>query len=75
MFVSCVLQLSNSESTQQQMSFLNKQLLLLGEAHKLSMQELHHTGADNTKVRWKEVCARVCVCETDADNCRDDVLR
>uniref|UniRef100_A0A4W6FEG0 TSC complex subunit 1b n=1 Tax=Lates calcarifer TaxID=8187 RepID=A0A4W6FEG0_LATCA len=41
--------LSNSESTQQQMSFLNKQLLLLGEAHKLSMQELHHTGTDNTK--------------------------
>uniref|UniRef100_A0A7N8X333 TSC complex subunit 1b n=1 Tax=Mastacembelus armatus TaxID=205130 RepID=A0A7N8X333_9TELE len=41
--------LSNSESTQQQMSFLNKQLLLLGEAHKLSMQELQHAGADNTK--------------------------
>uniref|UniRef100_A0A3Q3IPS8 TSC complex subunit 1b n=1 Tax=Monopterus albus TaxID=43700 RepID=A0A3Q3IPS8_MONAL len=43
------IKLSNSESTQQQMSFLNKQLLLLREAHKLSMQELHHTGADNTK--------------------------
>ncbi|XP_020491710.2 TSC complex subunit 1b [Labrus bergylta] len=43
------IKLSNSESTQQQMSFLNKQLLLLGEAHKLSMQELHHAGADNTK--------------------------
>nr|XP_046231188.1 TSC complex subunit 1b isoform X2 [Scatophagus argus] len=43
------IKLSNSESTQQQMSFLNKQLLLLGEAHKLSMQELHHTGADDTK--------------------------
>uniref|UniRef100_A0A665VSL1 TSC complex subunit 1b n=1 Tax=Echeneis naucrates TaxID=173247 RepID=A0A665VSL1_ECHNA len=43
------IKLSNSESTQQQMSFLNKQLLLLGEAHKLSMQEFHHTGADNTK--------------------------
>lgn len=43
------IKLSNSESTQQQMSFLNKQLLLLGEAHKLSMQELHHTGTDNTK--------------------------
>ncbi|XP_068191002.1 TSC complex subunit 1b [Antennarius striatus] len=41
--------LSNSESTQQQMSFLNKQLLLLGEAHKLAMQELQHTDADNTK--------------------------
>ncbi|KAM4635788.1 TSC complex subunit 1b [Polymixia lowei] len=43
------IKLSNSESTQQQMSFLNKQLLLLGEAHKLSMQEIHHTGPDNTK--------------------------
>uniref|UniRef100_A0AAQ5XU13 TSC complex subunit 1b n=1 Tax=Amphiprion ocellaris TaxID=80972 RepID=A0AAQ5XU13_AMPOC len=43
------IKLSNSESTQQQMSFLNKQLLLLGEAHKLSMQELQHAGADNTK--------------------------
>ncbi|KAM6902767.1 TSC complex subunit 1b isoform 1-T1 [Xenentodon cancila] len=41
--------LNNSESTQQQMSFLNKQLLLLGEAHKLSMQELQHAGTDNTK--------------------------
>lgn len=33
------------------MSFLNKQLLLLGEAHKLSMQELQNAGTDNTKVR------------------------
>ncbi|MED6289465.1 hypothetical protein CHARACLAT_003046 [Characodon lateralis] len=41
--------LSNSESTQQQMSFLNKQLLLLGEAHKLSMQESQHAGTSNTK--------------------------
>ncbi|XP_008322866.1 TSC complex subunit 1b [Cynoglossus semilaevis] len=43
------IKLNNSESTQQQMSFLNKQLLLLGEAHKLSMQELQHAGSDNTK--------------------------
>ncbi|XP_076025637.1 TSC complex subunit 1b isoform X2 [Genypterus blacodes] len=43
------IKLSNSESTQQQMSFLNKQLLLLGEAHKLSMQELHHAGPNNAK--------------------------
>ena len=47
----CVLQLSTSESTQQQMSFLNKQLLLLGEAHKLDvLQQQQHTGSDNTKV-------------------------
>ncbi|KAM9425215.1 TSC complex subunit 1b isoform 2-T2 [Pholidichthys leucotaenia] len=43
------IKVSNSESTQQQMSFLNKQLLLLGEAHKLSMQELQHTGANSAK--------------------------
>ncbi|XP_033981682.1 TSC complex subunit 1b [Trematomus bernacchii] len=43
------IKLSNSESTQQQMSFLNKQLLLLGEAHKLSMQDLQHGSTDNTK--------------------------
>lgn len=70
MFVSFVLQLSNSESTQQQMSFLNKQLLLLGEAHKLSMQELQHADANNTKVLWQKV--RVCVF---AGNSRDDVLK
>lgn len=51
LFVSFVLQVSNSESTQQQMSFLNKQLLLLGEAHKLSMVESQHTGKDNIKVQ------------------------
>ncbi|XP_049593596.1 TSC complex subunit 1b isoform X1 [Syngnathus scovelli] len=43
------IKLRNSEGTQQQMSFLNKQLLLLGEAHKLSMQELKFAGAANTK--------------------------
>uniref|UniRef100_A0A3Q2PKC3 TSC complex subunit 1b n=1 Tax=Fundulus heteroclitus TaxID=8078 RepID=A0A3Q2PKC3_FUNHE len=43
------IKLSNSEGTQQQMSFLNKQLLLLGEAHKLSMQESQHAGMSNTK--------------------------
>lgn len=52
LFVSFVLQVSNSESTQQQMSFLNKQLLLLGEAHKLSMVESQHTGKENIKV-WQ----------------------
>ncbi|XP_016518168.1 TSC complex subunit 1b [Poecilia formosa] len=41
--------LSNSESSQQQMSFLNKQLLLLGEAHKLSMQDAQHPGMSKTK--------------------------
>ncbi|KAL2099543.1 hypothetical protein ACEWY4_003937 [Coilia grayii] len=41
--------LSTSESTQQQMSFLSKQLLLLGEAHKLCVQELQHSSPDTTK--------------------------
>ncbi|XP_052393256.1 hamartin [Carassius gibelio] len=41
--------LSSSESIQQQLSFLNKQLLLLGEAHKLCVQELHQAGPDNSK--------------------------
>ncbi|XP_054600706.2 TSC complex subunit 1b isoform X1 [Nothobranchius furzeri] len=44
-----MVKLSNSESTQQQMSFLNKQLLLLGEAHKLSMQEQQHTSTSSVK--------------------------
>uniref|UniRef100_A0A674AAU8 TSC complex subunit 1b n=1 Tax=Salmo trutta TaxID=8032 RepID=A0A674AAU8_SALTR len=43
------IKLSTSESTQQQMSFLNKQLLLLGEAHKLDVLQQQHTGSDNTK--------------------------
>ncbi|XP_055730445.1 hamartin-like isoform X4 [Salvelinus fontinalis] len=54
--------LSTSERTQQQMSFLNKQLLLLGEAHKLAVQRQQHTGSDNAmeaqmvQVSWgKEV--------------------
>ncbi|KTG46479.1 hypothetical protein cypCar_00004132 [Cyprinus carpio] len=41
--------LSSSESIQQQLSFLNKQLLLLGEAHKLCVQELHQAGPDTSK--------------------------
>lgn len=44
-------QLSSSESIQQQLSFLNKQLLLLGEAHKLCVQELHQAGPDTSKVQ------------------------
>ncbi|CAL8317848.1 unnamed protein product [Lota lota] len=41
--------LSSSESTQQQISFLNKQLLLLGEVHRLSSQDASHTGPHNAK--------------------------
>ncbi|XP_062867233.1 TSC complex subunit 1b [Trichomycterus rosablanca] len=38
--------LSSCESTQQQLSFISKQLLLLGEAHKLCVQELQQAGPD-----------------------------
>uniref|UniRef100_A0AAY5EKB9 TSC complex subunit 1b n=1 Tax=Electrophorus electricus TaxID=8005 RepID=A0AAY5EKB9_ELEEL len=41
--------LSSSESTQQQLGFLSRQLLLLGEAHKLCVQELQQSGPDTTK--------------------------
>ncbi|CAL8279554.1 unnamed protein product [Merluccius merluccius] len=43
------IKLSTSESTQQQMSFLNKQLLLLGAVHKLSSQDTSQTGPHNAK--------------------------
>uniref|UniRef100_A0A6Q2Z358 TSC complex subunit 1b n=1 Tax=Esox lucius TaxID=8010 RepID=A0A6Q2Z358_ESOLU len=42
--------LSTSESTQQQMSFLNKQLLLLGEAHKLALQQPQPAGSNGAAV-------------------------
>ncbi|KAK3538903.1 hypothetical protein QTP86_020171 [Hemibagrus guttatus] len=41
--------LNNSESLEQQMAFLNKQLLLLGEANKLSVQEVQRLGPDSRK--------------------------
>ncbi|XP_068608710.1 TSC complex subunit 1b [Brachionichthys hirsutus] len=62
--------LSNSESTQQQMSFLNKQLLLLGEAHKLATQERHHADGDNTK----EVQMLQTACRKEVENLRQNLL-
>ncbi|KAK3524150.1 hypothetical protein QTP70_018225, partial [Hemibagrus guttatus] len=41
--------LSSSESTQQQLSFMSRQLMLLGEAHKLCVQELQQAGPDLSK--------------------------
>ncbi|TSK72135.1 Hamartin [Bagarius yarrelli] len=41
--------LSSSESTQQQLSFMSRQLLLLGEANKLCVQELQQAGPDLSK--------------------------
>ncbi|XP_058231090.1 TSC complex subunit 1a isoform X2 [Hemibagrus wyckioides] len=43
------IKLNNSESLEQQMAFLNKQLLLLGEANKLSVQEVQRLGPDSRK--------------------------
>ncbi|XP_023651360.2 hamartin-like isoform X1 [Paramormyrops kingsleyae] len=43
------IKLTTSESMQQQMAFLNKQLLLLGEVNKLCMEELQHSGTDTSK--------------------------
>ncbi|XP_053510016.1 TSC complex subunit 1a isoform X2 [Ictalurus furcatus] len=43
------IKLNNSESLEQQMAFLNKQLLLLGEANKLCVQEVQHLGPDSHK--------------------------
>uniref|UniRef100_A0A8C5F9P2 TSC complex subunit 1b n=1 Tax=Gadus morhua TaxID=8049 RepID=A0A8C5F9P2_GADMO len=43
------IKLSSSESTQQQMSFLNKQLLLLGEVHRLAALDAAHTSPHNAK--------------------------
>ncbi|XP_048876276.1 LOW QUALITY PROTEIN: hamartin-like [Brienomyrus brachyistius] len=43
------IKLTTSESMQQQMAFLNKQLLLLGEVNKLCMEELQHSGSDTSK--------------------------
>lgn len=37
------------------MAFLNKQLLLLGEANKLSVQEVQRLGPDSRKVSMKIV--------------------
>ena len=45
------LKLSNSESVQQQMEFLNRQLLVLGEVNELYLEQLQHKHTDTTKVR------------------------
>nr|XP_056716144.1 hamartin [Euleptes europaea] len=41
--------LSNSESVQQQMEFLNRQLLVLGEVNELYLEQLQHKHADTPK--------------------------
>lgn len=47
--------LSNSESVQQQMEFLNRQLLVLGEVNELYLEQLQHKHTDTTKVRLQTV--------------------
>lgn len=46
----CFGQLSNSESVQQQMEFLNRQLLVLGEVNELYLEQLQNKHADTTQV-------------------------
>ncbi|MGH0156796.1 UNVERIFIED_CONTAM: hypothetical protein FKN15_032469 [Acipenser sinensis] len=41
--------LTSSETVQQQLEFLNKRLLLLGEVNELYAEELRHSNPDNTK--------------------------
>lgn len=43
-------QLSNSESVQQQMEFLNRQLLVLGEVNELYLEQLQNKHSDTTEV-------------------------
>ncbi|XP_028851284.1 TSC complex subunit 1a isoform X2 [Denticeps clupeoides] len=43
------MKLMNSESMEQQMAFLNKHLLLLGEANKLCVEEMQRLGPDTNK--------------------------
>lgn len=49
-FLTSVWQLSNSESVQQQMEFLNRQLLVLGEVNELYLEQLQSKHPDTTKV-------------------------
>ncbi|XP_051977374.1 hamartin-like isoform X2 [Xyrauchen texanus] len=43
------IKLNNSESMEQQMAFLNKQLLLLGETNKLCVEEIERLGPEASK--------------------------
>uniref|UniRef100_A0A671P0Q6 Hamartin-like n=1 Tax=Sinocyclocheilus anshuiensis TaxID=1608454 RepID=A0A671P0Q6_9TELE len=43
------IKLNNSENMEQQMAFLNKQLLLLGEANKLCVEEIDRLGPEASK--------------------------
>jgi hypothetical protein len=49
-FLTSIWQLSNSESVQQQMEFLNRQLLVLGEVNELYLEQLQSKHPDTTKV-------------------------
>lgn len=51
-------QLSNSESVQQQMEFLNRQLLVLGEVNELYLEQLQHKHTDTTKVPVQRTLGR-----------------
>ncbi|XP_036454090.1 TSC complex subunit 1a isoform X4 [Colossoma macropomum] len=52
------IKLNNSESMEQQMAFLNKQLLLLGEANKLCVEEIQRLGPEADKeLKMLQACS------------------
>lgn len=62
--------LSNSESVQQQMEFLNRQLLVLGEVNELYLEQLQNKHSDTTK----EVEMMKAACRKELEKSRSHVL-
>uniref|UniRef100_A0A8D1VWF3 TSC complex subunit 1 n=1 Tax=Sus scrofa TaxID=9823 RepID=A0A8D1VWF3_PIG len=63
--------LSNSESVQQQMEFLNRQLLVLGEVNELYLEQLQNKHSDTTK----EVEMMKAACRKELEKNRSHVLQ
>ncbi|XP_030895714.1 hamartin isoform X2 [Leptonychotes weddellii] len=63
--------LSNSESVQQQMEFLNRQLLVLGEVNELYLEQLQSKHSDTTK----EVEMMKAACRKELEKNRSHVLQ
>ncbi|KAF6127973.1 TSC complex subunit 1 [Phyllostomus discolor] len=63
--------LSNSESVQQQMEFLNRQLLVLGEVNELYLEQLQNKHSDTTK----EVETMKAACRKELEKHRSHMLQ
>ncbi|XP_017656329.1 hamartin isoform X2 [Nannospalax galili] len=63
--------LSNSESVQQQMEFLNRQLLVLGEVNELYLEQLQNKHSDTTK----EVEMMKAACRKELEKTRSHLLQ